>query len=248
MIYSRAAFLSDEDVKDFKTLDEEGWLMNNFRIVVNEGDWLAKTLRLPYFLGMKKGNLDPTNYGSLLVLDAYYCYNSVITIQTVKSRMHDNEKKYAIVLDDMDRLVDKYVDFAKTYLTDWHLASESTTSEGQIEYFDMEDTHVVPTDNVESYAYFERSQAKTQEPMLGLITLFTCYEFWPLLFGSFGTDIPASNVYRKWILGNQGGNSAKVIDAMVERWTDAGNILSDEMVKNIFNDCLNYEYNMFKEM
>ena len=247
MIYSRADFLTTEDIKNFTLLDGDGWLMSNFKNLCAEEGWVEKTLKLPYFQGLKTGSLNPTEYGSLLVLDAYYCYNCVTTIQIVKSRMYEKKKDYDNMLDDMEHLVEGYIVFAKSFLDYWHLGTESTVL-ADIPYEEMQDTFVVPTNNAEGYADFERSQARTQEPILGLITLFTCYEFWPMLFGSFGKDIPLSNVYRDWILGNQGGSSAKVVDSMVERYFDGGHCVDDEMVKNIFRTCLNYEYTMFKEM
>ena len=45
-----------------------------------------KTFKLPYFTQVGNGTLDPQRYGSLIVLDAFYCFKSTV-IQLMKQSM-----------------------------------------------------------------------------------------------------------------------------------------------------------------
>ena len=251
MIYSRAAFLTDEDMKEFHTLDGDGWLMSTFKKVCNNGNWINKTYSLPYFQGLKSASLDPTKYGSLLVLDSYYCYNAAITISIIQVNMYEKRTDYSPMLRDMDTLVKKYYKFVKSFQSDWHLESDiAIPSVDDAKIFEkLSGSHVDPTKNVTDYSNFERKEANEDEPIYALISLFTCYEFWPLLFGRFGNSVPDTNVYKNWIEGNQGGNSAKLLDSMVQKyWLDKGKKLDEIRVRKIFENCLFHEYKMFEEM
>ena len=161
-----------------------------------------------------------------------------------------SKPEYASMLDSVNALLEKYRKFVSSFVTDWHLSDDVSKSEllDETVYAKILNSVVVPTDNVKTYVQYERNAAEKEEPIYGLITLFTCYAFWPILFRTFGTDIPESNLYREWIIGNQGGHSAIAVDGIVQTyWLDAGHSLDKDKVQNIIEDCLMCEYKMFKE-
>lgn len=250
MIYSRANFLTKEDLREFPILDDDGCLMKFFKQICADMGMKEKTLSLPYFVDLQyPPRLDPTKYGALIVLDTYYCFNSAWTLEIIRNNMM-SRPEYAPMLEKVNALLEKYRKFVATYVTDWHLSDDASASELFNEAVNARilNSVVVPTENVKAYTEYERRAAETEEPIYGLITLFTCYAFWPILFRTFGTDIPDDDLYKDWITGNQGGHSAMAVDGIVQTyWLDAGHELDKDKVQTIIENCLMCEYKMFKE-
>lgn len=250
MINSRANFLSKEDLRDFPLLDGDGWLMEFFKQICADMDMEKRTLALPYFVDLRyPPRLDPTKYGALIVLDTYYCFNSAWTLEIIRNKMI-GRPEYAPMLEKVNALLEKYRKFVASFLTDWHLSDDASNPVLFDEAVNARllNSVVVPTDNVKAYVEFERRVAETEEPIYGLIVLFICYAFWPILFRTFGTDIPDDDIYKNWIIGNQGGHSAMAVDGIVQTyWLDAGQSLDKNKVQNIIENCLMCEYKMFKE-
>lgn len=250
MIHSRANFLSTDDLREFPILEGDGWLMGLFKQVCADMNMKEKTLSLPYFVDLQyPPKLDPAKYGALIVLDTYYCFNSAWTLEIIRNNMM-GRPEYAPMLEKINALLEKYRKFVASFVTDWHLSDDASNPElfDETVYARILNSVVVPTDNVKAYVEYERHAAETEEPIYGVITLFTCYAFWPILFRTFGTDIPDDDLCKDWITGNQGGHSAIAVDSIVQTyWLDAGHKLDTDKVQRIIENCLMCEYKMFKE-
>ena len=224
--------------------------MDLFDDYVKENGCVSQTFLLPYFRGLQEATLDPKKYGALIVLDTYYCFNSAWTLEIIRNRML-SDPSYSSVMDDVNTLLTKYRSFVATFVTDWHLCDDASKPDMFSEefYARILDSVVVPTDNVKDYAAYERTNAeKEEEPIYGLITLFPCYAFWPKVFNCFGTDVPDTNVYKDWIIGNQGGRSARIVNSVVDNWLASNKKdLNKTKTLEIFKNCLICEYKMFKE-
>ena len=252
MFYSRAEIFTQEDMNSFSLLDNDGDMMTWVKEVCDEG-YLKETLELPYFQNVQVGTLDPTKYGSMIVLDSFYSINSYDSHKHIYELMQ-KEKQYKPLLEDMKTVCDKYEKFVASFAEDWHLKqpkSGKSIMPDVLEENVIYDSSVVPTDNVLEYVNFEKDMCEKFGPIYGMIALFPCYAFWPILFRSLGSSIPDSNVYKDWIIGNQGGNTAKMIDSfMQQKWFNDHKISDQDVkdyVKPIIRGCLRMEKTMFEQ-
>ena len=248
MFFSRAEFLTEEDLQEFSLIDGKGLLMEKFDAACTD-EFLDETERLPYFKKIIKGDLDPGDYGALLVLDAFYCYNAVISLNSCLKRM-SVEREYSSMVGSVETLYNKYRTFASSFLKEWHLGSAiAETKEGdKALQSSLLETFVVPTENVKMYAEYERKGNEEEEPIYGLVYMFTCYAFWPRIFSRIQGRIKPDNIYKKWVDSNAGGHTAQVVDSLIQtEWVDKGRKISEDHIFDVFKQCLGHEYVMFKQ-
>ncbi len=256
MLYSRAQILTEKDLLEFNLMNEDGTLKKLFYKTFTEGEASVgeKTFKLPYFTQVGSGTLDPQRYGSLIVLDAYYCFNSTYSLYCIFDRVKNAPDHYTPnFIQSVSSLYAKYYKFVGSFVTDWHLKSatplpEPDKADSKI-LLDHLETCVEPTDTMRNYAQFERNIAtdKNTEPLYALISMFPCYAFWPWLFWKYGTPAD-SNLYKGWIQSNQGGGSATLVDTLVEKeWIGQGKAFDTSLALNIMKQSMQYELAMFTE-
>ena len=256
MLYSRAQVLTEKDLLSFNLMDEDGTLKKLFYTHFTTGTASIgeKAFQLPYFTQIGSGTLDPQRYGSLIVLDAYYCFNSTYSLYCIYDRVKNAPDHYTpTFIRSVGDLYTKYYKFVGSFVTDWHLKSatplpEPEKADSKI-LLDLLETCVEPTENMQNYAQFERNIAtdNSTEPLYALISMFPCYAFWPWLFWKYGTPAD-TNLYKGWIQSNQGGGSATLVDTLVENeWIKQGKVFDAALALSIMNKSMEYEVTMFTE-
>lgn len=246
MYFSRSLQLTQEEVKglNLSPLPEEGGILEKHFIDNYSGKYCDDIFAFPYFNYLGCGKLDPTNYGSLLVLDAYYCYNEVETLKILYQRM--TQKGYpSEIVNAVDTLAKKYKDYNDTFLQDWHLYP-SSSQDADSSPIPVE---IYPTETMRNYAQHERNCAENEEPIYGLVALFPCFRLWPFLFWKFGDKVSKDNLYYNWITGNQtGGSSATTVDNLItNEWKRKGHPWDEATYQEIFKTSIYYEKSLFKE-
>lgn len=246
MYFSRSLQLTQEEVKglNLNPLPQEGGILEQHFIATYSGRFCDTVFSAPYFTQLGTGKLDPTNYGALLVLDAYYCYNEVETLNILKQRMEQLKYPSEIIIS-VAKLCDKYRNYCITFLDDWHLwpytGKDTESSPISVEIF--------PTPTMRDYARHERDCAETAEPIYGLAALFPCFRLWPFLFWKFKDKISTDNLYYNWITGNQSeGSSAKTVDNLItNEWVRKGRPWDTATFQEIFKRSIYFEKALFEE-
>ena len=253
MYYSRAIQLTDEELRQFKIVEEDddlnSWFYDTF--INGEQSVGEKTFKLPYFTQIGNGTLDPQRYGSLIVLDAFYCFNSTYTLYQILQRMKGSSDYSKVFIEAVDGLYKKYYKFVGGFVTDWHLKSIGNLPkpEDADAVSKLMDVCIVPTDTMRDYAQFERNVATdpSTEPVYALVTLFPCFAFWPWLFWKFGTPLD-TNVYKGWIESNQGGGSAKAVNSIIAtEWQGKGKAFDKSTVIQLMKRSMSFEAALFAD-
>lgn len=206
-----------------------------FRAFNENIDTANAVVNTQYLQAMKAGKLNPQDFGCLTVQDAYYCYRSAETLNSLLCKI-DKEKE-AELYELADSLYEGYVDYNQTFFTDWHLHTASS---------------ITPTDTFRSYSEHEHYVMCAYEPIYTLVALLPCYYLWPW----FGKEIKSSGgytpgVYKSWFDGCWDGDSyfdsAYVIGNFIEEWKSKGKEFDEELAKQTFKTSINYELAAFTE-
>jgi transcriptional activator, tenA family len=245
MIFSRSLQITQEELKSWNLgplPEEEGILETHFTDMYS-GKFCDVLFSAPYFTHLRTGKLNPTNYGSLLVLDAYYCYNEVETLKILKQRMEQLSYPSEITKVVSDLIV-KYEKYCNTFLYDWHLYPDAVDN---VESSPIP-VKISPTPTMGDYAQHERDIAENAEPIYGLVALYPCFRLWPFLFWKFG-EVSKDNLYYEWITGNQSsGSSAIAVDNLITTyWVGKGRTWDTGTFQEIFKRSMYYEKNLFEE-
>lgn len=246
MYFSRSLQLTQEELQGLNlgVFAEQGGVLEQHFQEVYSGKFSNEIFALPYFNYLGCGKLDPTEYGALLVLDAYYCYNQVEVLKILKKRMEENKYPCEII-NAVDALTIRYMKYCNTFLDSWHLwpykADDLESSPIPVKIF--------PTPNMAYYVQHERDCAEKEEPIYGLVALFPCFRLWPFLFWKFGDKVSKDNLYRHWIMENQSsGSSARAVDGLITKyWIEKGNPWDTTAFKEIFKKSINFEKTLFEE-
>ena len=250
MIFSRANFITQEDLQGIALLEEDGYLMRTIKEVCASG-WTERTLDLKYFIDVENGVLDPSVYGELIVLDAFYSFNSAVTLFIIRDLMQ-KRPEYSDFMEEMNIICDRILSFTNSFVKYWHLSDGRKkidfAKHGGIADFIV--PFVVPTNTIKDYLSFEEQvlEGYKDTPIVALIALFPCYAFWPILFRKVDPDKVPNNVYKEWIIGNRGGKTAILVDTMLdEYWKELPTGAYAEKIRSVMNNCIEYEYKIFKE-
>lgn len=162
MLYSRAQILTDKDLQAFNLMEKDGTLKELFYKNFTEGEASVgeQTFKLPYFTQIGSGKLDPQRYGSLIVLDAYYCFNSTYSLYCIFDRVKNDPGHYTPnFIKTVSDLYTKYYDFVGNFVKDWHLKSATPLpapdkADSKI-LLDLLETCVEPTETMRNYAQYE---------------------------------------------------------------------------------------------
>lgn len=245
MIFSRSLQITPEELKSWNLspLPEEDGILETHFTDMYSGKFCDDLFSVPYFNQLGAGKLNPTNYGSLLVLDAYYCYNEVETLKILEQRMEQLKYPSEITKAVSDLIV-KYDKYCNTFLDDWHLYPYAVDN---VESSPIP-VKIFPTPTMRYYAQHERDAAENEEPIYGLVALYPCFRLWPFLFWKFG-EVSKDNLYYEWITGNQSsGSSAKAVDNLVTTyWVGKGHPWDTSAFQQIFKRSMYYEKSLFEE-
>ncbi len=198
--------------------------------------WLAsrdiaqQALTTDYVQGLKKGTLDPNNYGQYTLQDAVYCYHAQDDYQTLESRAsaegHGQLAAFA------KARLDSYVSYNKETFKAWHITDAKALS---------------PADAAQTYIDFEHLLAQQWHPIYGLIGMIPCDQLWPWLATELKGDAGAGNLYSFWITGNADWGGAYRLDNFIDDWIAANQQDYDwDSALFVYRSCMTCELNFFK--
>ncbi len=189
------------------------------------------TYNTAFIQGIRNGNLSPETYGSVSVLDAYYCYEAAKSIWHTCGNAEENSELQVT----LKEFYNSYAEYNGTFYTTWHVPAAQ---------------NVVPTNAFATYAKHEREVAEKEQPIYMLPALMPCYKLWAWMAYKIYQD-PNKNpgVYEFWVEGNMGdkgeSGSATLADKVISNWIKAGKEFDEQKALDIFKKSMQCEYAVF---
>jgi thiaminase/transcriptional activator TenA len=155
------------------------WKMWNANI-----DIAGKVLNTGYFTGIRNGNLNPVAFGSLMVLDAYYCMKGRDDYSAAATHAPDETCREFCM-----GKVESYDDYNQYYHRTWHIREADS---------------VIPENEIKEYADHEAFVAGNLDTPYLLCAMLPCEYLWTWIANQLDPDVPESSLYRFWVDGNAG--------------------------------------------
>ena len=225
-------FLPTNFAGDIPEPSDNSFFYRVFNLNIETANQVVNT---PYLQAMKRGELDPQYYGCLTVLDSYYCYNAVDTLNSLLCKV--DQSKYPGLYALIKANLDSYKRYNATFLQDWHIRQSD---------------NVTPTDTMRNYAKHEQNVMCYSDPIYTLVAYIPCYFLWPW----FSQKIIESSgyhpgVYDNWFRGNYYGEdsykSAWKLGNFIEEWEQQGNSFNETKASEIYRTSMQYELAVFTE-
>ena len=189
------------------------------------------TYNTAFIQGIRNGVLSPEIYGSVSVLDAYYCYEAAKSIWYTCGRADENSELQKT----LKKFYNSYAQYNSTFYSTWHIPAAQ---------------NVVPTHAFETYAKHEREVAQKEAPIYLLPALMPCYKLWAWMAYKIDQD-PGKKpgVDEFWVKGNKGhegeSGSATLADRVISKWIQDGKAFDEDKALRIFRKSMQCEYAVF---
>ena len=92
---------------------------------LEEQDWSGLSRMIRQLRVLVNGDLDPNNYGQLVVQDAYYCFNGQNDYVTGATCADNDDWKVFY-----NKKADKYAEYNNTYHDNWHIHDIESVTPG----------------------------------------------------------------------------------------------------------------------
>lgn len=185
----------------------------------------VKVLKTDYFKGIVNGDLDPNNYGQLMVQDAYYCFNGQNDYVTGATCADNDDWKVFY-----NQKADSYAEYNKTYHKDWHI-------------HDIES--VTPGDAIKEYAQYEAYVAGSLDSPYLSVVMLPCEYLWNWVANIIDGYTPEDSIYRFWVDWNGGEPSGAIQMAqMLEKYRSE---IDEKKAMEIFRKAMEYELKVFTD-
>ena len=184
-----------------------------------------------FIQGIRNGNLSPETYGSVSVLDAYYCYEAAKSIWYTCGQAEENSELQMT----LKKFYNSYAQYNGTFYSTWHVPAAQ---------------NVVPTNAFAAYARHERIVAKEESPIYLLPALMPCYKLWAwMAYRIYQDPEKQTGVYDFWVTGNMGhegeSGSATLADHVISNWIKEGKPFDESKAMDIFRKSMQCEYAVF---
>lgn len=194
-----------------------------------------------FIQSIKADNLSPETYGSVTVLDAYYCYEAAQSIWHACGHADENSE----LQNALKKFYNSYAKYNGTFYSTWHVPAAQ---------------NVVPNNAFQTYAKHERTIAKEDSPIYLLPALMPCYKLWAWMAykiyqewnaerGSNKQNVRDEKLYGFWVIGNMGNEgesgSATLADHVIGQWIKDGKEFDEEKALKIFRKSMQCEYEVF---
>lgn len=189
------------------------------------------TYNTVFIQGIRNGDLSPETYGSVSVLDAYYCYEAAKSIWYTCGRADENSDLQVT----LKKFYNSYAQYNGTFYSTWHVPAAQ---------------NVVPTNAFETYAKHERAVAEKEPPIYLLPALMPCYKLWAwMAYKIYQDPEKTPGVYEFWVEGNMGyegeSGSAILADRVISKWIKDGKAFDENKALDIFRKSMQCEYAVF---
>lgn len=202
-----------------------------FRVFESNIEEAKGVLGSDYLQAMLKGELPPSNFGILTVLDAYYCYRAQMTLDSLLCVI-DREKEtelYAL----SKELYEGYVDYNKTFFYSWHIRTSESVN---------------PTAAFEEYAEHEHHIMCSCPPIYTLVAMLPCYYLWYWFSDRMLTEgIEDDNLYKPWVEDCHSADSAYVVGNFIDSWQKQGKAFDEALATSIYTKSMQCERKVFSQ-
>ena len=198
--------------------------------------WLAcadiadQALATDYMQGIKKGTLDPHQFGQYTLQDAVYCYHAQEDYQTVVDRaVAAGEHDLAAFA---EARYQSYGRYNSETFADWHIADPKAVALGKA---------------AQAYVDFEHGIAESARPIYSVISMIPCNQLWAWLATQLEGAVGPSNLYSFWITEDDDWGGTYRLDNFVDAWL-AGHpdAYDPEQALFVFRSCMVGELNFFR--
>lgn len=182
-----------------------------------------KVLETDYFKGILNNKLDPNAYGSLMVQDAYYCFEGQDAYAVAAT--HGFDEKCEIF---MNKKVESYKSYNEYYHQTWHI---------------REAYGVVPGKDIKDYAAYESHVAAHEISPYMMCVMLPCEYLWPWVANELKKIADPSGLYYFWIEMNAGEpNGAYQMANLLEQYRSQ---IDEQKAIDVFTRAMEYELKVF---
>ena len=180
-------------------------------------------LETDYFKGILNNNLDPNAYGSLMVQDAYYCFEALDSYVTAATHPYDND-----CAEFLAKKKESYAEYNETYHKIWHVRDSNG---------------VLPGQEILDYANYEAYVAGNLKTPYLFAVMLPCEYLWTWVANQLNPIANPDGLYYFWIGGNAGvPNGAYQMANMLEAYR---NEIDENQAKKIFRTAMEHELKVF---
>lgn len=183
-----------------------------------------QVLDTDFFKGISAGTLDPNAYGSLMVQDAYYCFEGRDAYDVAATHPYD-----AVCQDFMISKAESYDEYNVYYHQTWHIRNASG---------------VIPGNEIKEYADYEAYVAAHMDSPYMLAVMLPCEYLWPWVANALKLSANPDSLYYFWIESNGGTpEGAYQMANLLETYRGS---IDEDQVMDVFTKAMNYELSVFK--
>lgn len=142
-------------------------------------DIANQILESDYFQGIKTGTLNPNVYGSLMVQDAYYCYNGIADYREASTHPLDEKCKTFLL-----EKIDVYEKYNRNFRDNWRLQNADS---------------VTPCAAIKEYVEQTRLVTKNLTSPYVFTVMIPCEYLWPWVAAQLDPVTPKDSLYRSWV-------------------------------------------------
>lgn len=188
-------------------------------------DIAKAVLETDYFKGILNNDLDPNAYGSLMVQDAYYCFEALDSYIAAATHPYDND-----CAEFLEKKKESYASYNETYHKIWH----------------VRDSHgVIPGEEILNYTNYEAYVAGNLDTPYLFAVMLPCEYLWTWVANQLKLKLKANpeGLYYFWIEGNAGiPNGAYQMANMLEAYRSE---IDEAKAKEIFRTAMEHELKVF---
>lgn len=182
-----------------------------------------KVLNTDYFKGILNNSLDPNAYGSLMVQDAYYCFEGQDAYAVAATHAFDAECQTF-----MEKKVQSYKSYNEYYHQTWHVREASG---------------VIPGKDIKEYAAYESHVASQELSPYMMCVMLPCEFLWSWVANELIKKANPKGLYYFWIEMNAGiPNGAYQMANLLEKYRSQ---IDEKKAMDIFTTAMNFELKVF---
>lgn len=182
-----------------------------------------QVLQTDFFKGISAGTLDPNAYGSLMVQDAYYCFEGKDAYDVAATHPTD-----AVCQAFLSAKAKSYDDYNVYYHQTWHVREASG---------------VIPGIDIKDYADYEAYVAAHLDSPYMLAVMLPCEYLWPWVANTLKPAANPDSLYYFWIESNGGTpDGAYQMANLMEHYRDS---IDEAKAIEVFTQAMNYELKVF---
>ncbi len=232
-IHPRKTNFEHPDLIEISLNDKKPSFKNSisWKLWLNCQDLAIDALNTDFIQGIKKGKLNPNDYGQYTVQDCAYTYHGQKDYQNLENRAAKMELPELAAFAKA-----RWISYKKYYeeeTNNWHIKDPSALklNEAASWYINSE----------------KKAFSDMYHPIYGIIAMIPCDQLWPWLALELEPSKKESGVYSFWIENNLGFGGAYRLDNFVDSWfKNNPGVYNEDIANYIYRCSMIGELNFFK--